>query len=112
MFRDTHTVPSADGVLRFMGLKSEEESTRGGRDETRASLTLRSTSAHQTAKRREDAGERGERGEQGGKREKRFKLDYHRVRLQNNNFSRHFTAERVRYNRKGVQCKVKQVLSE
>ena len=52
LFRDTHTVPSADGMLCFMGWKSEEESTRRGKHEIRVSLTLRSTSTRQTAKRR------------------------------------------------------------
>ena len=72
MFRDTHTVPSADGMLCFMGRKSEKERTREGKHEMRLSLTLRRTSTRQTAKRRsERRGETEERERNERKREKR-----------------------------------------
>lgn len=101
MFRDTHTVPSGDGMLCFMGGKSDEESTRERKHPMRLSLTLRSTSASQTARRRgEKDGRRGREGRTGGKeREKRLEIRLPLgawVHFQNNNFPRHFTGECVR----------------
>lgn len=105
LFRDTHTVPSADGMLCFMSWKSVEKSTREGKHGMSLSYLKKHFNTSNCKERGRKRGETEERGR--NKREwekkKRLKLDYHRVQLQNNDFPRHFTGECVRQNKRDFE---------
>lgn len=60
-FHDTHSAPSADGVLCFIVRKNPAERREKGGETRNETLTLRTTPTHQTAEEAEKRGRRGKK---------------------------------------------------